>query len=133
MPRSMASVGSCDVDDLAIEQDLALIGPGQAVEDVHERGLAGAVLAQQGVDLARLDVEVDAVVGHDARVALGDAAHLQRGRGDARGLLARGWVRHVGLDSLLTILRPPSCLKSSGPTNRSARSSFSLELIALSD
>ena len=41
-----------DLDRLAVEQDLPLVGPGQAVQDVHERRLAGAVLAEQGVDLA---------------------------------------------------------------------------------
>ena len=40
--------------------------------------LAGAVLAEQGVDLAGPDLEVDAVVGHHAGEALGDAAHLER-------------------------------------------------------
>ena len=65
---------------LAVEQDLALVGHGQPVEDVHQGRLAGAVLAEQGVDLARAEVEVDRVVGEDARVALGDAAHLEHGR-----------------------------------------------------
>jgi hypothetical protein len=36
--------GIGDVHDLAVEQDLTLVWLGQAVEDVHERGLAGAVL-----------------------------------------------------------------------------------------
>ena len=43
---------------LAVEQDLALVGPVQPEEDVHQRGLAGAVLAEQGVDLSGLDGEV---------------------------------------------------------------------------
>ena len=42
--------------------------------------LAGAVLSQQRVDLAWTQVQVDVVVGDDARVALGDAAHLQSRR-----------------------------------------------------
>jgi len=42
-----------DVDLLAVEQDLALVGLRQPVEDVHQGGLAGPVLAQQGVDLSR--------------------------------------------------------------------------------
>ena len=71
--------GSGDLDRLAVEQDLALVRRRQPVEDVHQRRLAGAVLAEQGVDLARPDVEVDVVVGDDARIALGDAAHLERG------------------------------------------------------
>src|SRR5262249_5604202 len=60
----------------AIDQDLALVRPVEAVEDLHERRLAGAVLADEGVDLALADGEVDAVVREDAREALRDAAHL---------------------------------------------------------
>ena len=41
--------------------------------------LPGAVLAEQGVDLAGADVEVDGVVRDDARIALGDPAHLRAG------------------------------------------------------
>ena len=67
MPRAIASDGPGDRDHLAVEQDLALIGCGEPVEDVHQRRLAGAVLAEQGVDLARADVEIDLVIGDDAR------------------------------------------------------------------
>ena len=76
--------GTGQVDLLAVEQDLALVGRGEAVEDVHEGGLAGAVLAEQGVDLAGPDLEVDVGVGNDARIALRDAAHLERGRANRR-------------------------------------------------
>ena len=41
-------------DRLAVDQDLALVGLVEAVQDVHQRGLAGAVLAEQGEDLAGL-------------------------------------------------------------------------------
>ena len=41
-------------DRRVVDQDLALVGPVEPVEDVHQRGLAGAVLAQEGVDLAGL-------------------------------------------------------------------------------
>ncbi len=98
-----------DVDDLAIEQDLTLVRFGQAVEDVHERRLAGAVLAQQGVDLARLHVEVDAVVGDHAGIALGDATHLERRRCHRLGAFGRGRIRHDTAECFLTI--PPSCLQ----------------------
>ena len=80
IPRAMASDGEAMLDGLAVEQDLALVRGEQPVQDVHERALAGAVLAEQGVDLARLDGQVDAVVGDDAGEALGDAAHLEGGR-----------------------------------------------------
>ena len=70
MPRAIASAGPGDGDGRPIEQDLALVGRGQPVQDVHERGLARAVLAEQRVDLAGADLEVDRVVGDDAGIAL---------------------------------------------------------------
>ena len=44
---------AAELDRLAVDQDLALVGPVEAGEDVHQRGLAGAVLAEQAEDLAR--------------------------------------------------------------------------------
>ncbi len=81
IPRSIASDGPAIVDRLAVEQDLPLVRARQTVEDVHEGRLAGAVLAQQGVDLAAAHVQVDVVVGDDPGIALGDAPHLERGDG----------------------------------------------------
>ena len=49
----------------------------EPVEDVHQRRLARAVLAEQRVDLARPQVEVDVVVRDDARDSLRDAAELE--------------------------------------------------------
>ena len=69
-----------DGDWLAAEQDLALVGRDQAVQDVHQRRLAGAVLAKERVDLASTHVEVDVVVRDHAGEAFGHAAHLQRRR-----------------------------------------------------
>ena len=47
-----------------------------AVQDLHQRRFAGAVLAADGVDLALFDGEVDVIVGHDAREAFRDADQL---------------------------------------------------------
>ena len=41
-------------DALPSQQDLAGVGPVEPGQDVHQAGLAGAVFAQQGVDLAAL-------------------------------------------------------------------------------
>ena len=60
-----------------IEEDLALIGTVQAIQDVHEGRLAGTVLAEQRVDLTRLDDEVDVVVGDEPAEAFGDPAELE--------------------------------------------------------
>jgi hypothetical protein len=65
---------AADVHRPAIDQDLALVGLQQAVQDVHEGRLAGAVLAEQSVDLARLDGQVDVIVGDQITEALRDAA-----------------------------------------------------------
>ena len=54
-----------DRDWAPVEQDLALVGRRQPVEDVHQRRLAGAVLAEERMDLARPNLQVDPVVGDD--------------------------------------------------------------------
>ena len=69
--------GAGEVLDVVVEQDLALVGLVQAVEHVHERGLACAVLAEQAVDLAGLDGEVDVVVRDQGTESLGDAAKFE--------------------------------------------------------
>ena len=52
MPAAMASAGECRCTSLAVDRDGALVGPLHAVEDLHQRGLAGAVLADDRVDRA---------------------------------------------------------------------------------
>src|SRR5580692_9009144 len=66
-----------DHDRLAVHQDLALIRLHQPVEDVHQRGLAGPVLAEQAANLTRRYPQIDVVVGHEAAEALRDAAQLE--------------------------------------------------------
>ena len=56
-------------DRSTVEQDLAAVRAVQAGEDVHERALAGAVLAEHGMDLTHAQVEGDPVVGEDTREA----------------------------------------------------------------
>ena len=80
--------GSRDLDGPAVDQDLACVGYGEAVEDVHQGGFAGPVLAEQGVNFAPPQIEVDMVVGDYAGVVLGDAPHLQP---RDRRLFRRGW------------------------------------------
>ena len=67
-------------DRRAIDTDLALVRRDEAVEDVHQGRLAGAVLTEERVDLAFAELEIDRVVRERAPgKALGDAAHLQDG------------------------------------------------------
>ena len=77
-PEADRVARSAYVHHLAVDQDLARIRMHQAVEDVHQRALARAVLSDQRVDLAPRDAEVHLVVGEHAGKLLGDAAHVYR-------------------------------------------------------
>ena len=90
--------GRGEADRLAGEDDLAGEGAGgmHAVQDLDQRRLAGAVLAEERVDLAGAHRDVDAAQRRHAAEALGDAAdlrasgsvmaspRLRRSRGDRR-------------------------------------------------
>ena len=96
IPFRIASAGEVIVDPFAADLDLALVGPVQAVEHAHERALAGPVLAEEGVDLAAADVEIDVIVGDHPGEALGDARHLEE-----RDVL---WSRGAGARGVTTIV-----------------------------
>ena len=61
---------------LAVQDDGALVRLHDAGQDLHERGLARPVLADEAVDLARSQVEADVHQGARARIRLEDV--LQR-------------------------------------------------------
>ena len=65
---------------LAVDQNLALLGPIQPVQDVHEGRFARAVLAEKGVYLPRPDSEVYTVVGYERAESLGDPTQFQMHR-----------------------------------------------------
>ena len=67
-------------DGPAVQLELALVGVVQARQDVRERALPGAVLAEQRVHLADRHLEVDGVVRDHAGEALRDPAHRNRRR-----------------------------------------------------
>ncbi len=75
-------VGEADRD--AVEQHLAAVRLDDAGEDVHQRRLPGAVFAEERVNFAALEIEVDAAQRLHAAKALDDAAHGQK-RGGERG------------------------------------------------
>ena len=62
-----------DAHRAAVHLNLPGVGRQQAVEHAHERGLAGAVLAHQGVDLAPAEIERDLLVRDDRAEAARDA------------------------------------------------------------
>ena len=68
--------GAGDGDRLAEDAHLSGGGGGHAVQNFHEGGLAGAVLAEQGVDLSLLDGEVGAVNRADEGILLDNPAHF---------------------------------------------------------
>ena len=84
MPRAIAAAGEVIATGLAAQADLALVRLVEAVEDAHERALPGAVLTEQGVHLAGLHVEVDAIVGDHSGEPLRDTAQLEQRQRVAR-------------------------------------------------
>ena len=69
-------VGVADLHLLAVHVDLAFLGLVQTEQNTHQRGLTGAILTQQSVDLALFQLEGNVVVGNDTGEALGDVQHL---------------------------------------------------------
>ncbi len=70
--------GRAEPDGPAVDADRSLVRLLHAVEDLHQRRLAGAVLPAQGVHLAPADREVDPVVRDDPGVPLRDPGQLDR-------------------------------------------------------
>jgi hypothetical protein len=52
---------AADTNHAPVDQDLAAIGTNQAVEDIHERGLARAILAHERMHLGPPQIKVDVV------------------------------------------------------------------------
>ena len=69
-----------DPDRLAVDADFASVGFIEAVQNRHQRRFAGPVLADDAVDDAALDDEIDVVVGVNRAEALIDADELDGGR-----------------------------------------------------
>ncbi len=56
-----------DRDRPAVEQDLPFIRVIHAIQDLHQRAFSRAVLTQQGMDLARLHIKIDVIIGKHTR------------------------------------------------------------------
>src|SRR2546421_6824815 len=88
---------------LAIDPDFATVRADEPVKNVHQRALARAVLADQGMDFALPDFEVDVIVGEDAGKLLDDLVHGDRNTGgphptlpqSGRGLIMRALARQL--------------------------------------
>ena len=66
-------------DRRTFPEDFTRVGYHHAIDNLHQCALAGAVLTQDGVDLAKPDGKVDVIVGDNGRVHLADSAQLQQG------------------------------------------------------
>src|SRR6185437_12788206 len=68
--QGMAGIG--DVRERAVDEDLAAVGGVKAIQDRHERRFAGTILADNTVDRATLNLQVDVAIGVDRTEALVD-------------------------------------------------------------
>ena len=77
IPCAVAAWTSRDHDARAVDQHLARVGLLDAADDLHQRRLAGAVLAEQRHDFSGADLEVDAAQRVHAGKALVNAPKLE--------------------------------------------------------
>ena len=80
--RNAERTGLCrtvDLERTAVEFHAAFVRTDGAVNDLHERGFAGAVFAEHGEHFPGRNVHIDMVVGHDAGVALRDVFQTEAG------------------------------------------------------
>src|SRR5690606_31676066 len=103
-------------DRLAVEQKLALVVGVRTAHDVHQRGLARAVLADERVHLTRIDVKAHVVQRNHAGKPLGDMLHAQD-RG-ARCRLRRCFHRCGVLDHVDDLLCRDNAPHDSRTTRR---------------
>ena len=80
MPAACACRAFGQCDGRPVDQDLSLIGGDDAGKRLDERALAGAVMSDQGVNLASAQRERHIVERDDRPERLGDATHFQRQR-----------------------------------------------------
>ena len=105
-----------EADRLAEEHDLPLVRLVEARDDVRERRLACAVLAEQRVHLAGRGGEVDPVVGDDAGEPLRDPAQLEgrRGLGGRDHRPRSGGNRHRALVATTRVACPARLRRAAG-------------------
>ena len=76
-PQCGRVLGLGDRDLLAVEADRAVVGGVDAGDRLHQRRLAGAVVADEADDLAGVDGEVDPVQRLDRAESLADSLQLE--------------------------------------------------------
>ena len=98
MPRSRASRGEANVTSSPSRRTLPSLGLVHTGEDLDERRLAGAVVAEHARDLTGPHRRGDPLEGDDVAVVLAEVANLEHRRATVapgRALLRRARSRHV--------------------------------------
>jgi len=95
---ALSVVRRCKSDRLPEQLDFAGVSALRAGQNLEQRRLAGAVLAQERMDLRRSDFEMDVLKREHAGKALADACHLEDGAIQLcwRGRKRRGHMGHFG-------------------------------------
>ena len=78
-PGGLGLGGGPEIDGLPAEEHVAAVAPMHARRDLDERGLAGAVLPDQGVDGAGQCPQGSGPQGHDRSERLGHRPQFERG------------------------------------------------------
>src|SRR6266851_2933965 len=102
-PQLPGGLRAGDLDLPALVDHMTRIRGVDAGQDFHQRGLAGAVFADERVHLARHDVQADVLYGEDAGETLGDVAETNQRLGD-RGARSMG-----GLKISIPVVRETAC------------------------
>ena len=104
--------GGIEGDPTAIELDGPRRRRDHTRQNLHQRGLAGAILSEQGRDLAAADVEVHAFEGMRAAVNLRDVARREHDIGGRRLDLRRSRHFTSSLTGVMSQLSAVSNLKA---------------------
>ena len=72
--------GGVDDEGFTADADAAGVGGIQSEQDIHQRGLAGAILAEQAQHLTGPQRQIDGAIGMHVAKALVDSAHFQQRR-----------------------------------------------------
>ena len=105
--KSLRLGGAANRDRPAGQKHLAAIRLMDAGHDLDQRRLAGAVLAEQGVNLAGVKRERDVFERLGGVETLGDAANLQDRRDDGRSVVALLRLEHAGQRPPVTSMMAP--------------------------
>jgi len=87
--------GRVEVHLLAFEKELALVVLVNSGQDLDERGLAGAVVAENAGHLTRIDGCAYVLEGDDVAVELRDAPQLEKFAHGCGSLVGRGLLRPI--------------------------------------